>query len=124
MRPNPVLPNSMNRCRRSSDRTGSKPARAVNANWTSCTRSGCSFARADGRRLPRDVGHHRAAVGWGSRASRAAAGDGLGRLCPRSPAPGYPDEERTVAECVAVVMDEEIEHYWFAVRDLAVLEAG
>jgi DinB superfamily/Pentapeptide repeats (8 copies) len=48
---------------------------------------------------------------------------GLGRLCPRSPAPGYPDEERTVIDCISVVMDEEIEHYRFAVRDLAVLEA-
>ena len=50
--------------------------------------------------------------------------DGLGRLCQRSPAPGYPDEERTVIDCIAVVMDEEIEHYRFAVRDLAVLEAS
>jgi DinB superfamily/Pentapeptide repeats (8 copies) len=49
--------------------------------------------------------------------------DGLGRLCERSPAPGYPDEERTVIDCISVVMDEEIEHYRFAVRDLAVLEA-
>jgi DinB superfamily/Pentapeptide repeats (8 copies) len=49
--------------------------------------------------------------------------DSLGRLCQRSPAPGYPDEERTVIDCLAVVMDEEIEHYRFAVRDLAVLEA-
>jgi len=49
--------------------------------------------------------------------------DSLGRLCQRSPAPGYPDEEPTVVECVSVVMDEEIEHYRFAVRDLAVLEA-
>ena len=49
---------------------------------------------------------------------------GLGRLCQRSPAPGYPDEQRTVIDCVSVVMDEEIEHYRFAVRDLAVLEAG
>jgi hypothetical protein len=49
--------------------------------------------------------------------------DGLGRLCPRSPAPGSPEEERTVADCLAVVMDEEIEHYRFAVRDLAVLES-
>jgi DinB superfamily/Pentapeptide repeats (9 copies) len=47
----------------------------------------------------------------------------LQRLCARSPAPGYPDEERTVIECVGVVMEEEIEHYRFAVRDLAVLEA-
>jgi len=49
--------------------------------------------------------------------------DSLGRPCQRSPAPGYPDEERTVADCISVVMDEEIEHYRFAVRDLAVLEA-
>src|SRR5215472_8582834 len=49
--------------------------------------------------------------------------DGLGRLCQRSPAPGYPGEERTVIDCLAVVMDEEIEHYRFAARDLAVLEA-
>ena len=49
--------------------------------------------------------------------------DGLGRLCQRSPAPGYPDEERAVIDCISVVMDEEIEHYRFAVRDLAVLEA-
>jgi hypothetical protein len=49
--------------------------------------------------------------------------DSLGRLCQRSPAPGYPDEERTVADCIGVVMDEEIEHYRFAVRDLAALEA-
>ena len=49
--------------------------------------------------------------------------ESLGRLCLRSPAPGYPDEERTVIDCIAVVMDEEIEHYRFAVRDLAVLEA-
>jgi hypothetical protein len=50
--------------------------------------------------------------------------DSLGRLCERPPAPGYPDEQRTVIDCVAVVMDEEIEHYRFAVRDLAVLEAN
>jgi hypothetical protein len=29
-----------------------------------------------------------------------------------------------VIDCIAVVMDEEIEHYRFAVRDLAVLEAS
>ena len=49
---------------------------------------------------------------------------GLTRLCQRPPAPGYPDEERTVIDCIAVVMDEEMEHYRFAVRDLAVLEAS
>jgi DinB superfamily/Pentapeptide repeats (8 copies) len=48
----------------------------------------------------------------------------LARLCQRSPAPGYPDEERTVIDCIAGVMEEEIEHYRFAVRDLAVLEAS
>jgi len=48
--------------------------------------------------------------------------DGFDRPCRRSPAPGYPEEERTVVGCLAVVMDEEIEHYRFAVRDLAVLE--
>jgi DinB superfamily len=50
--------------------------------------------------------------------------DSLGRLCARSPAPGYPDEDRPVFDCIGVVVDEEIEHYRFAVRDLAVLEAG
>jgi hypothetical protein len=49
--------------------------------------------------------------------------EGLGRACRRSPAPGYPDEEPPVAECIAVVMEEEIEHYGFAMRDLAVLES-
>jgi hypothetical protein len=49
--------------------------------------------------------------------------DDLGRPCHRSPAPGYPNEEPAVIECIGVVMDEEIEHYRFAVRDLAVLEA-
>ena len=50
--------------------------------------------------------------------------DELVRRCRRSPAPGYPDEDRTVIECIGVVMDEEIEHYRFAVRDLAVLGAS
>ena len=47
----------------------------------------------------------------------------LGRVCRRSPAPGYPEEDRPVAECLAVVMEEEIEHHRFAVRDLAAVEA-
>ena len=42
---------------------------------------------------------------------------GCGRL-------GYPDEERTVIDCIAVVVDEEMEHYRFAVRDPAVREAS
>jgi hypothetical protein len=48
----------------------------------------------------------------------------LGRRCQRSPAPGYPDEESTVIDCLAVVLDEQIDHYRYAVRDLAVLEAS
>jgi hypothetical protein len=47
----------------------------------------------------------------------------LGRICTRSPAPGYPEEPRPVGECLGVVMQEECEHHRFAVRDLAVLEA-
>jgi len=48
----------------------------------------------------------------------------LGRRCTRSPAPGYPEESRAVAECLAVVMEEECEHLRFALRDLAALESG
>ena len=47
----------------------------------------------------------------------------LERMCTRAPAPGYPDESRSVGDCVGVVMNEECEHHRFAVRDLAVLEA-
>ena len=48
---------------------------------------------------------------------------GLERACPRSPAPGYPDEARSVGRCLRVVMEEECEHRRYAVRDLAALEA-
>jgi len=47
----------------------------------------------------------------------------LERPCTRTPAPGYPEESRTVGRCLRVVMDEECEHRRYAVRDLAVLEA-
>ncbi|HEY0693291.1 MAG TPA: DinB family protein, partial [Kribbella sp.] len=47
----------------------------------------------------------------------------LGRMCTRAPAPGYPEESRSVGDCVGVVMGEECEHHRFAVRDLAVLGA-
>jgi hypothetical protein len=47
----------------------------------------------------------------------------LGRMCRRSPAPGYPEEPRAVGQCLRVVMGEECEHYRYATRDLAVLEA-
>jgi hypothetical protein len=49
--------------------------------------------------------------------------DDLGRPFRRPPAPGYPDEERTVLDCIGVVMEEEIEHYRYAARDLAILES-
>jgi DinB superfamily len=47
----------------------------------------------------------------------------LGRPCTRSPAPSYPAGDRPVAECLAVVMEEECEHHRFAERDLARLAA-
>jgi hypothetical protein len=46
----------------------------------------------------------------------------LERICERSPAPGYPEEPRTVGKCLRVVMGEECEHYRYATRDLGVLE--
>jgi hypothetical protein len=46
----------------------------------------------------------------------------LGRTCDRPPAPGYPEEPRTVGRCLRVVMNEECEHRRYATRDLAVLE--
>jgi DinB superfamily/Pentapeptide repeats (8 copies) len=48
----------------------------------------------------------------------------LGRMCSRPPAPGYPEKLRSVGDCLRVVMGEECEHHRYAVRDLAVLEAG
>ena len=49
--------------------------------------------------------------------------DELERTCKRTPAPGYPEEPRSVGSCLRVVMDEECEHHRYAVRDLARLEA-
>jgi hypothetical protein len=48
----------------------------------------------------------------------------LERVCPRLPAPGYPEETRSVGRCLRVVMDEECEHRRYAIRDLATLEAN
>jgi hypothetical protein len=48
---------------------------------------------------------------------------GLEQSSDLPPAPGYPDESRTVRRCLRVVMGEECEHRRYAVRDLAVLEA-
>jgi DinB superfamily/Pentapeptide repeats (8 copies) len=47
----------------------------------------------------------------------------LERTSDRPPAPGYPEETRTVGQCLRVVMDEECEHRRYIERDLAVLEA-
>jgi hypothetical protein len=48
----------------------------------------------------------------------------LERLCPRAPAPRYPEELRSVGRCLLVVMAEECEHRRYAVRDLTALEAS
>src|SRR5258708_12957611 len=42
----------------------------------------------------------------------------LGRGCQRSPAPGYPEEERAVPQLLGAAMHEEIAHYPFPLRDL------
>jgi DinB superfamily len=49
---------------------------------------------------------------------------GLERSSDLAPAPGYPEEARTVRRCLGVIMGEECEHRRYAVRDLAVLESG
>ncbi|MBZ2195527.1 DinB family protein [Occultella gossypii] len=48
----------------------------------------------------------------------------LDRVCARKPAEPYPDREYVVRRCLRVVLKEEAEHHRYAVRDLAVLEAG
>lgn len=48
----------------------------------------------------------------------------LDRICGRKPADPYPDQEYVVRRCLKVVLKEETEHNRYAVRDLAVLEAG
>ncbi len=45
------------------------------------------------------------------------------RVCLRTPAPGYPEEPRTVGKCLSVVMGEEFDHAQYAIRDLRALEA-
>ena len=50
---------------------------------------------------------------WANRCSFAAR-----------PADPYPDQEYVVRRCLKVVLKEEAEHHRYAVRDLAVLEAG
>ena len=46
----------------------------------------------------------------------------LERVSQRPPAPGYPDEPRTVGYCLRVVMQEECEHRRYLERDLPMLE--
>lgn len=48
----------------------------------------------------------------------------LDRVCGRKPADPYPDQEYVVRRCLKVVLKEEAEHHRYAVRDLAVIEAG
>jgi uncharacterized protein YjbI with pentapeptide repeats len=48
----------------------------------------------------------------------------LGRPCTRTPAPGYPEGDRPVAECLYVLMEEELDHHRFATRDLTALESS
>jgi hypothetical protein len=48
----------------------------------------------------------------------------LDRVCGRKPADSYPDKDYVVRNCLKVVLKEEAEHHRYAVRDLAVLEAG
>jgi DinB superfamily/Pentapeptide repeats (8 copies) len=48
----------------------------------------------------------------------------LERMTSRLPTPHHPEEPRSVGRCLRVVMKEECEHRRYAVRDLAVLEAG
>jgi hypothetical protein len=48
----------------------------------------------------------------------------LDRVCPRPPAPGYPDETRTLGRCLRVIMNEECEHRRYAIRDLTTLESA
>lgn len=48
----------------------------------------------------------------------------LDRTCARKPAEPYPDQEYVVRQCLKVVLKEEAEHHRYALRDLAVLEAG
>lgn len=48
----------------------------------------------------------------------------LDRVCGRKPADLYPGQDYLVRRCLKVVLKEEAEHHRYAVRDLAVLEAG
>jgi hypothetical protein len=53
----------------------------------------------------------------------ALTDEGLEAMSLRSPMPDFPDERRTVRDCLRTVMAEECGHLRYATRDLAVLEA-
>ncbi len=46
------------------------------------------------------------------------------RVCHRKPADPYPDQEYLVRRCLKVVLNEEVEHHRYAIRDLATLETS
>ncbi len=50
-------------------------------------------------------------------------GTDLARNCIPPNSPGHPSKERTVLECLQVVLKEEWQHRRYAERDLAVIEA-
>ena len=50
--------------------------------------------------------------------------EGMEQECPRLPAPGYPEQTRSVGLCLRVIMKEECEHRRYAIRDLTTLEAN
>ncbi|GAB3821160.1 DinB family protein [Kribbella italica] len=47
----------------------------------------------------------------------------LNHPCPRTPAPGYPEGNRPIAECLYVLMEEELDHHRYTTRDLTTLES-
>lgn len=49
--------------------------------------------------------------------------DGLGRVCPQNPSPGFPPVTTwPVGFCLSLVIDEECAHHGFATRDLDIVE--
>src|SRR5260370_16730156 len=105
--------------------------RAVSYGRWGCAQGGCRAGGGEARGNGGDVRPPLAEV-LEARGSRMAlvrgivnglSDDDLERVCPRLPAPGYPEEARSVGRCLGVVMKEECEHRRYAVRDLAALEA-
>ncbi|MGH3351199.1 MAG: DinB family protein [Nocardioides sp.] len=54
----------------------------------------------------------------------ALADDELDRVCARKPIGNDQEADYDVRHCLMVVLEEEVEHHRYAVRDLAVLAAG